>query len=705
MSLNTSFHRIKNIINLSLASLAALSLVAYTPLSAYALDASTPSPTACSPTTAGSGIHQPNGADAATYTYNCAGYWENDHFIYQPDSGVYRNKIEPTYTYNISTSTYDYPVWVYNAPSGSFVAVTNSTDTPPTGASVVGAPVTLTAPAADQSIVNTGSGSNNQITSDGSGGAAAISGTGANSNNTISSTGRDSLTGNFTTVATVNNTLNSTANSGAVTLSQNTTTGDAASGNAAAMANIVNLLQSTSNALGKDGNTVTFVANINGDVNGDLLLNPAMLGLIQPAGSQPSGNTALTVNDQTNASINNNIKLSAASGNTTSSQNTTAGDATTGNAQAVANIVNVIDSAITAGKSFFGVININGNLNGDILLPPNFVDQLLAANVPTVQIDTTGANSTNGITNTASHDTAVTNVANEGINNNVTASAASGNVNSTQNTTAGNATSGTAKTNITAFNLTGNNVIGGNDLLVFVNVLGQWVGLIVNAPAGANAAALGGGITTNAPTGNTSTTINKNTNEQINNNVTVAAKSGDVSQTQNTSAGNATSGNADVAVNLLNIAHSSLSLSNWFGVLFINVFGSWHGSFGVNTAYGNPIVSPTESLVRGSATGVASTAASNYKVFSFVPKAAATTSQPVASTDNTVAPTNNANDKDTTSGQTLGTHTVKIVAATPNTRPASRSTWLIPSIAIGGLMLIFLGKDAYAAFRKPGARK
>jgi hypothetical protein len=29
-----------------------------------------------------------------------------------------------------------------------------------------------------------------------------------------------------------------------------------------------------------------------------------------------------------------------------------------------------------------------------------------------------------------------------------------------------------------------------------------------------------------------------------------------------------------------------LSFSSWFGILFINVFGSWQGSFGVNTAAG-----------------------------------------------------------------------------------------------------------------------
>jgi hypothetical protein len=107
------------------------------------------------------------------------------------------------------------------------------------------------------------------------------------------------------------------------------------------MANVINLLQSTSNALGSNG-MVTFVANIDGDVNGDLLLNPATLASVQPATQSP-GNQNLTINDQTSASINNDIKIAAASGNATGSQNTSTGDATSGNAQAIANIINIID--------------------------------------------------------------------------------------------------------------------------------------------------------------------------------------------------------------------------------------------------------------------------------------------------------------------------------------------------------------------------
>jgi hypothetical protein len=340
------------------------------------------------------------------------------------------------------------------------------------------------------------------------------------------------------------------------------------------------MLQSSSNILGTPG-MVTFTANINGDVNGDLLLDPAKLSTVQPATLATSLDSNLTVNNSVDAAINNNVGLDAVSGAATVANNTTGGNATTGNADAVANIVNILNSAVTAGRSFLGVININGNLNGDILLPPNFVDTLLANNVPHYTVNTANINS----------NVTVNNDNNSTINNDINAAAQSGSAGVTGNTTGGNATSGLANTNLTVFNLTGNNVVASNDLLVFVNVLGTWYGMIMNAPAGTTAASLGGGVLANT-TVNNDATLNNNNTEMINNNIDVNAKTGNALVNHNTTGGNATSGDATASVNLLNMINNSLSLNGWFGLLFINVFGSWNGSFGVNTAAGDPVNMP-----------------------------------------------------------------------------------------------------------------
>jgi hypothetical protein len=288
-----------------------------------------------------------------------------------------------------------------------------------------------------------------------------------------------------------------------------------------------------------------------------------MAALVQGA-SAPKTDTTITAT--TDAAINNDIQLAATSGDAAVTGNTTAGNATTGNASVVANIINMINSVVASGSSFIGTININGNLDGDILVSPDFLPQLLAAN-------NNQQNLTANLSDTQS------------IANNIVLDAATGQAIVAANTTAGNATTGNATTNLTLLNLTGHNVVAKDSLLVFVNVLGTWVGMIVDAAPGSTSAALGNGVTSNSVG---DTTVNSTNNAAITNNLTLRANTGDATVAHNTTAGNATTGNATASANIANISQTNIGLTGWFGVLFINVFGSWLGSFGVDTPHGNP---------------------------------------------------------------------------------------------------------------------
>jgi hypothetical protein len=301
---------------------------------------------------------------------------------------------------------------------------------------------------------------------------------------------------------------------------------------------------------------------------------------VSQAVAQPNN---INVNVQNSGQINNTVNVAATSGNSTAANNSLTGNISTGNADAVANIVNVLNSAIGANSSFIGIINITGNLNGDILLPPNMISSLLASNAAAAPATTDGTTATNTTAN-------ITN--NQGINNTVTTTANSGNATVTDNTKVGNVSTGNALTNLTLLNLTGKQVVGANDILVFVNVLGKWTGMIFSAPAGATAASLGGGITQDTSTAQNSNTTINSTN-QITNNITVASKTGNATVTDNTKVGNVSTGNATASANILNITGSQISLSEWFGVLFINVFGTWNGWFGVNTIAGDPTSTTT----------------------------------------------------------------------------------------------------------------
>ncbi|HSX47035.1 MAG TPA: hypothetical protein VLF87_03555, partial [Patescibacteria group bacterium] len=440
------------------------------------------------------------------------------------------------------------------------------------------------------------------------------SNTGPNSlNQSTNTTNNNGFFNGFYNVS-ISNDINSSAHSGNASVLQNTNGGNALTGDAQTIANVLNMLQSSWNPNG--GNILTFTGDINGNVSGDLVLDPSLINTTGPNSVNSTDNTTnnnLTVNVQANGTINNNLTLDAGSGNATVSGNTNAGDATTGNATAIANVVNMINSAIHAGQSFVGTLNINGDLNGDILLPQWLLSGLL---------QNTGPNSTNTSNNTVNNNLTADLSNNTAINNNINATATSGKADVSGNTTAGNATTGDASTNVTLLNLTGKQVVGKDALLVFVNVFGKWVGMILNAPIGSTSAVIGntGPDSTNTSnnTVNNNADITASANNTINNNIDATATSGDATVSNNTKAGDATTGDAHVGVNVANIVNSDVNLSDWFGILFINVFGNWMGSFGVNTAAGNP-ATPSATAQTNASSG-SSNDTTVPQVFRFVPK-------------------------------------------------------------------------------------
>jgi hypothetical protein len=642
------------------------------------------------------GVHWPTGSDSGTFTYQCdgayAGKWTNTYYLYDPSTSSRSPLYSPEYSFDCSSGKWTMTQWDYSAADGQYHKDRVTTSDP-------GLPTNCPVP--DPPAASDGSGGSGSGTT-AANSLAASNPSGSNGgNNSINNALNNTYNANNNTTGSMNNVITSVGTSGSAAVLGNTTAGGATSGDVMGIANIVNMLQSTSNSLGTADNLVVFTANIDGDVNGDLMLDPSMLSQVQPASTNTVNNDLnnnVTINNSSDASINNKIDLAAASGDATVASNTSGGDATSGNAKAVANIINVINSAITSGKSFIGVININGNLNGDILLPPDFVDQLLAANVPTVTIS--GPASNNSSNTTVNDTTNITNTNNQGITNNIHATADTGNASVSGNTSAGSATSGSGNTNITAFNLTGSNVIGTNDLLVFVNVLGKWVGLIVNAPAGTTAASLGGSVTQNT-TVNNDTAVNNNVNQKINNDINVASKSGDATVSRNTKAGNAKSGNADSAVNLMNMENSTISLSGWLGILFINVFGTWNGSFGMNTSAGDPITNAVAAAQQGGS--------DTPQVFRFVPSGGGGTGSgydvaPYSGT-NSGSGSSDTDNTDISSAQRASAllanaHIQGNNAPIPQTQ-GQQNGFGMTSALIGGSVVLFILGDAWYTRRHP----
>lgn len=530
------------------------------------------------------------GSPAAVFAQGAA----DDSTSTKDSASKTEEKDKRTYTYDPETKHWSSDKWKYDAASGTYVPITPPSPPP---APVAPPEAKNQAEASNVPVQNAIGTQTNSVSPQQQ--AASPSNSEITQNTDLNS---DTEINTDTTMA---NNIDSDAKTGNATVGSNTTAGNAGTGDASAETTVINSVHST--VEGEAAGIAHFTVDVTGDVLGDIVLYPIIDDV--EINSTTKVNTTTEIN--TNTDIDNDINLAATSGNANVTNNTKAGNATTGDAHTVANVMNLINSIIAANKSFVGTINIHGNLNGDILVSPEFIPQLLGNNSST----------------TSSFDGALSMELNnnQSIINNIKLSAESGNANISNNTTAGAAQTGEAQTNLTVLNLTGREVDAQNSMLVFVNVLGRWVGMIVDSP-GATAAALGNDVTKNTTT-KLSGSLVANNNSQITNNINLASKSGDANVSNNTTAGNATTGDATASANIANISTSTFQLTDWFGIVFINVFGTWIGSFGVDTASGNVI--PLSNPDAPNPARNTNTQAPNIRL-GFIPKETSN-AQPVAS--------------------------------------------------------------------------
>src|SRR3989338_10863063 len=241
---------------------------------------------------------------------------------------------------------------------------------------------------------------------------------------------------------------------------------------------------------------------------------------------------------------------------------------------------------------------------GNILLPPesNTTSNVTAPAILTANTNT-GALSDNVATFQSDSNTNIENSNTANITSNLETMANTGDNTSSFNT--GGGLISTGKTDVSVSNTTIANKNDVNDegtvWMIIVNEAGKWVGHIIGAPYGSNYASnsLGATQTTvnNIPyytdTFNTSTgadsqnnatysqtdnTTVTNTNEAaITNNITANADTGSNKASSNTGAGIIDTGNAKVALNLVNVANTNVTAKKFIAVI-VNVLGEFLGN-------------------------------------------------------------------------------------------------------------------------------
>jgi hypothetical protein len=381
---------------------------------------------------------------------------------------------------------------------------------------------------------------------DPSSGSTTTASNSASLGNTIDSS---AITGNNALTASGSATINSspTGSSSSSSSSGSTQTGDAAS--------VVNA-QNSVNSTSVNSNVIDQTINIYVTQNGNLNLSDPFAvasSAIQAHPNDPVINVSFT-NINNYAYLSTTINSLANTGNNTA--NGSAITVGTGNAYSVVNLLNQVNFTVLNSQIHIVTINVFGTLNGNIILP-NAVGS--STNCSGCGINILASNSgtlTNNINSTA---------------------------NTGGNTATGSATIQTGNANSVSniVNLANTNFFGTNAQVLFINILGSWIGNfigwgnIAGQQGGNNLTFFNFGPTTNGCSSCSGTTNIFNL-ASILNTINSTANSGNNSLTGN---GSIITGNAFSAVSLINFINSNFINSNgFFG--FINIFGNWTGDIG-----------------------------------------------------------------------------------------------------------------------------
>lgn len=328
--------------------------------------------------------------------------------------------------------------------------------------------------------------------------------------------------------------------------------------------------QNSVNTTSVNSQIVYQTINIFLDQNGNIDLSAPIDAAEQVAANTANASTDVLMTGVNNyATVHNVVTANADTGdNTTSTNGQVVVD--TGNAYALAQLINTVNVTLSDSTIHIVTINIYGNMNGNIILP-----QINGqATCTSCEVNLTTQN--NAVVNNTADATA-----NSG-DNTVTASDAA-------NVQTGNAV---AIVNLTNFinSLLENTSFG----QLYINTYGTWNGSFLGWD-GSSATNEGNTLAVSDVPQTTDVTNNDNQNITDNNNALVSnTVDADANTGKNTTSGNnatVTTGNAYAFVNVINLINSLFVNSNgFFG--FINIFGNLNGNIGGQDYFPTPTPQP-----------------------------------------------------------------------------------------------------------------
>lgn len=339
---------------------------------------------------------------------------------------------------------------------------------------------------------------------------------------------------------------------------------------------------------------------VSGCGTGDIVLENSGNG----ADSENSIDVLLSDTDATfqsnDATVENNLVLDSDSGGNDANKNMAGAEIGTGDANVSASVLTFANNNI-AGDIIYAIVNIFGNLIGDIIFPDSV---FLSNDVRGTDIANSGnaAGSENEIVLSEIDASAIVQFNTADIENNVIASATTGDNTADKNMGGDTSIStGDAFVTVQILNIANLNLVAGDYWLVIVNEAGKWIGKILGAPEDSNMAVSSllefeigdnGDISlANKDNGPDSTNtivldsessneINQVNNAKIVNNLDLSANTGGNTANKNMN-GNVSieTGDANIIANIVNFVNNNIVGGGRLFVNIVNVFGSWLGDF------------------------------------------------------------------------------------------------------------------------------
>lgn len=304
--------------------------------------------------------------------------------------------------------------------------------------------------------------------------------------------------------------------------------------------------------------------------------------------SSTNSNTSLTFINTNNATVANDLVIDAVTGKNEADKNTGNGSIVTGDANVMANVVNLVNSGITAGTEvLIATVNVFGDWVGNLIFTDsnntcseNCTSNNYANNNNTGSNSNNVASSDNNVTSTKITDN------NALINNGLYIGANTGRNEADNNTGGSSIESGEVNVSASQTNVVNTNLDDGTWWLVVVNDAGRWIGQIIGADGKATGQTVDLGTTNNntgADSNNEASSSNNSdyynytsNNAEINNQIIINADTGNNSAERNSGSGSIKTGDVNVSANIVNFVNTNFSGSKVV-VAFVNVFGSWVG--------------------------------------------------------------------------------------------------------------------------------